>query len=195
MTNPSKADTISKPRTHRFTVAEFTQLIDVGIFPEDERVELIEGEIIHMAPIGHRHVECVNRLNLILAPLLAAHQVIVSIQNPILLDDYSQPQPDLVVARYRQDIYKGTLPTPADILFLVEVSDSSDEYDRNEKLPVYARAGIPETWLIDLNRGVIEVYRTPGPDGYREMRRWLGNERISPALLPDFDVSVSDLLS
>ncbi len=175
MTAISQTDRISKPRTHRFTAAEFAQLIDVGIFAEDERVELIEGAIIHMAPIGHRHVECVNRLNLALAPLLAARQVIVSIQNPILLDEYSQPQPDLVVARYREDIYKGTLPAPADILFLVEVSDSTDDYDRNEKLPVYARAGIPETWLIDLNRGVIEVYRTPGPEGYREIRRWLGN--------------------
>jgi Uma2 family endonuclease len=191
----STVDIIPRTKNRIFSTEEYSRLVDSGFFTEDERIELIAGEIKQMAPIGSRHVECVNRLILLFAPLMAARQVIVSVQNPILLDEYSQPQPDLTVARYREDVYRGTLPAPADMLFLVEVSDSSDEYDRTEKVPLYARAGIEETWLINLNRGVIEVYRRPGANGYDEFRAWPSNERLSPLFLPDFQFFPSEIMA
>jgi Uma2 family endonuclease len=181
-------------RTRRFSSDEFGRMVEAGILAEDERLELLRGEIISMTPIGKRHAACINRLTLLLGPLLASRQVIVSVQNPIHLDNYSEPQPDLVVARFRPDAYEDALPAPADILLLVEVTDSSDEYDRAEKLPLYSQFGISEVWLVRLNPGVVESFRTPSPEGYRVVHTYTGKDRFSPAGLPAFSLSVSDLL-
>ncbi len=183
---------VSQPR--RFTTGEYARLIETGILAEDERVELIEGEIITMAPIGSRHAATVNRLNRLLGYLSASNRVFVSVQNPVHLDDYSEPQPDLVVARVRPDDYAGGHPTPPDILLLVEVMDNTQESDRKEKLPLYAHAGIAEIWLIDIVRGLIEAYQEPSREGYRSVRIYAGDETLSPTALPDFAVRVSDLL-
>jgi Uma2 family endonuclease len=180
-------------RTRRFTSNEFSRLVASGILPEDERVELLRGEIIPMAPIGSRHAACVNGLTLLFSPLLSARRVLVAVQNPVHLDDYSEPQPDLVVARFRADLYAGNHPAPPDILLLIEVADSSEEFDRTIKLPLYAQAGIIETWLINLNQNTVEAYRTPSLEGYRDMHTYLGEERLSPAALPDFSIAVSDV--
>jgi Uma2 family endonuclease len=180
-------------RTRKFTSNEFALLIATGILSEDERVELLRGEIIPMAPIGSRHAACINGLALLLSPLLAARRILVAVQNPIHLDDYSEPQPDLVIARFRSDLYAGNHPTPPDILLLIEVADSSEDFDRTIKLPLYAQAGIAETWLINLNQDTVEAYRTPSPEGYRDMHTYLGEERLSPEALPDFSIAASDL--
>ncbi len=176
-----------------FTAEEYDRLIEAGILGEDERVELLQGEIIAMAPIGNRHVACVNRLNFLFSPLMAFRRVIFSIQNPIHLDEYSEPQPDLVIARFRPDVYEKRLPTPADIMLLVEVADSTEEFDRGVKMPMYARAGVAEAWLVNLQRDQVEAYRTPSPAGYRDAHTYAGEERLAPAALPDFSIALSDL--
>ncbi len=184
---------IRSVRTRLFSVDEYERLINAGILQEDERIELLRGEIISMAPIGSRHVAILNKLNLLLTPLMAAQRVVISIQSPFHMDDYSEPQPDLVIAHFRPDFYYESLPIPADILLLVEVADSSEEFDRSEKVPLYARSGIAETWLININHGNIEAYRTPSPEGYRDVHTYVGEERLSPAALPDFSIAVNDL--
>ncbi len=192
MTSP-----LTKPqrtiRTRPFTSSDYAKLIETGILPEDERVELLFGEIIPMAPIGGRHLACLNRLIHLFSPLATARQAVISPQNPIHLDDYSEPQPDLVIARFRDDFYEDPIPAPPDILLLIEISDSTEDFDRREKLPLYAQAGILETWLVILNQNAVESYHTPSPDGYRDIHRYIGDERIFPQAIPDFPIVVSDL--
>jgi Uma2 family endonuclease len=137
-----------------------------GIFSADERVELIAGEIIQMSPIGKRHAACVNVLAELLREQLQ-RSVIISVQNPIRLDDYSEPQPDIAVLKRREDFYRSALPQPADVLFVIEVCDTTLEYDRQIKLPLYARAGIPEVWLVNLADEQIETYAQPAGDAYQ----------------------------
>src|ERR671938_544657 len=132
-----------------FSVDEYYRMGEAGILTEDDRVELIEGEIIEMSPIGSRHAACVNRLNTLLGRHLR-QTAIVSVQNPIRLDAYSEPEPDVALLRPRADYYESGHPTPADALLIVEVADTSADYDRIIKLPLYAKAGIPEAWLVDL---------------------------------------------
>jgi Uma2 family endonuclease len=181
-------------RTRPFSADEYARLTAAGILAEDERVELLEGEIVAMAPIGSRHAACVNRLTLLFSPLSNSKTVIVAVQNPIRLDDFTEPQPDLSIAHYREDFYAEGHPTPPDILLLVEVSDSTEDYDRSVKLPMYARAGIRETWLIDLPQNRLEAYRQPTPEGYREMRWYSSGETLSPEALPELILSIDDVL-
>ncbi len=178
----------------RFTAHEYARLIETGILSEDERVELIEGEIINMAPIGSRHAGTVNTLIMLLSSLVAARRVVVAPQNPVHLDEYSEPQPDVVIARVRPDNYRDGHPTPSDILFLIEIMDTTQEYDRKVKLPLYARAGVAETWLIDLASSKIEAYQEPSSEGYRATRVYTNDEMLSPVLLPEFIVRVFDIL-
>lgn len=141
-----------------------------GILNEDDRVELIEGEIVEMNPIGSRHAGCVTRLNHLLSQAVA-ERAIVSVQNPVQLNDRSEPQPDLLLLKPRPDYYAEAHPGPGDVLLLIEVADASIDDDRNVKLPLYAQAGIPEVWLIDLENAVVEVYRGPAPAGFAETVR------------------------
>lgn len=150
-----------------FTADEYEQMIRTGVLKEDERVELLEGDIVVMNPIGSRHAACVKRLNQPFATHLG-ERAIISIQDPVRLDVYSEPQPDLALLKPRPDFYADALPTPDDILLLVEVAETSASYDRIHKLPLYARTGVRETWLIDLAEERIEVYRQPTSEGYRE---------------------------
>jgi Uma2 family endonuclease len=133
----------------RFTTAEYARMAEVGVLGEDDRLELIDGEILELAPIGSAHAACVRRMTGLFARLLS-ERVQVSIQNPIDLDEHTQPQPDLVLLLPRNDFYATGHPTAADILLLVEVAETSDEYDRQIKVPLYARHGINEVWLVDL---------------------------------------------
>jgi len=147
----------------RFTVDEYEQMVVSGILHEDDRVELVAGEIIEMSPIGVRHMNCVNRLNRMLHRLLP-DGVMVSVQNPILLSDNSQPQPDLVIL---YDRTYQTVPTAADAPVVIEVADSSRDHDRGFKFPLYATAGIAEAWLIDLTAETIERHTEPHDGHYR----------------------------
>lgn len=176
-----------------FTIDEFQQIAAAGVFGEDERFELLEGEIVQMSPLGPQHAACVDRLNRSLQRLVQ-DQAIVRVQNPIRLGEYSQPQPDVALVQPRDDFYAGGHPEPEDLLLLIEVSESSLAYDRDVKLPLFARAGIPEVWLVALVPQVVEVYRGPSEDGYGEKRTLRRGETIVPLLMPAVKLAVEQIL-
>lgn len=140
-----------------------------GVLSEDDRVELVEGEVIEMSPIGSRHAACVGRLTKLLERL-AGDRAIVWVQNPVRINDYSEPVPDVALLKRRDDFYAQGKPGPADVLLLVEVADSTLGYDRQVKVPLYARAAVPEVWVVNLPGEVIEVYARPGGGEYQETR-------------------------
>jgi Uma2 family endonuclease len=147
-----------------FNVDEYYRMAEFGIVREDERLELLEGEIIEMPPIGSHHSGAVNRLTALLTGRIGS-QAIVSVQNPLRLSDVSSPQPDCALLQPRPDFYTGSHPVPEDVLLLIEVADRSLDTDQQVKLPLYARASIPEVWIVALNDDAIEVYRGPGEAG------------------------------
>lgn len=176
------------PARHKLNVDDFHRMGDAGIFGEDDRIELIDGDLIDMAPIGQGHAAVVSGLNEAL--VVACHgRAIVSPQDPVRLDRLSEPQPDFAVLRRRADFYSaGERPGPADVLLLVEVADSSLSFDRNVKLPLYARAGIAELWIVDLKGRVLEAHRHPGGDGYRETTTHRAGEQLALAVAPEIVV-------
>ena len=193
--NTPEAPTVAVPTRERrkFTVAEYYRMAEVGVLGPNERLELIEGDIIVMAPIGPGHAGSVDIIgNLFVRKL--GEQFIVRSQNPIHLDDGSEPQPDIVVARLRRDYYTAAHPTPADILLIVEVAQSSLEYDRDIKAHLYGRNGIPETWVKNLHEDCIERFTEPGPDGYAQHTIHRRRETITPVPFPDLELAVDDLL-
>jgi Uma2 family endonuclease len=146
------------PRRHRLTVADYYRMAEVGILDPEARVELIDGEIIDMAPPGSPHAATVNYLNEVLMHAVEGRATLI-VQNPVRLGNYSEPQPDLALARRREDFYRERHPQPDDVLLLVEVAASSLKFDRDTKLPLYARHGIPEFWLVDLGSRRLTRYR------------------------------------
>lgn len=179
--------------TRRFTVDEYYRMAEVGILAPGERVELIEGEIIPMAAIGSRHAGCVNGLTQFFVSGLAGRAV-VAIQNPVRLNRRSEPQPDVAVLHPRPDRYAERHPHPDEVFLLVEVADTSSGYDRGTKAPLYARAGIPEYWLVDLDAGVVEVHREPSGEGYGTVTRHLPGEELAPLAFPEFRLRVEEIL-
>lgn len=179
--------------TRRFTVQDFHRMAQTGIFTEDDRVELLDGEIIQMTPIGSHHAACVARLDRVLN-IGVGTTAIVWIQNPLRLDDRSEPQPDVVVLRPRPDFYAQGHPGPEDVLLLIEVADTSVETDRMAKLPLYAKAGIPEVWIVDIGGGAVEVYRQPTLQGYQTVQRAMGADHLTPAALPNLSIAVREIL-
>jgi Uma2 family endonuclease len=178
----------------RFNVSEYYQMVQAGILSEDERVELLEGEVVAMNPIGSKHAACVNRLNGLLSPLIAARQAIVLVQNPIHLSEYSEPQPDVVLVNYRDDFYEERHPGPADIILVIEVSDTSIEYDHTVKLPLYARAGIPAVWLVDLEAKNLTSYLDPSTEGYRQIRVYEPGDAINLYGLPGVQIMIGGVI-
>jgi Uma2 family endonuclease len=168
-------------------------MITAGILAEDDRVELIEGEIVCMSPIGTRHSACIDRLTMLFARRLG-RRAIVRVQSPITLDDQSEPQPDVTVLKPRDDFYATRHPGPKDVLLLVEVADSSLEYDRGVKVPLYARAGIQEVWTVDVIQRSIEVSRRPTLRGYRERHEPSRRDTLAPVAFPRTAFRVSDIL-
>ncbi|MCS6938649.1 MAG: Uma2 family endonuclease [Roseiflexaceae bacterium] len=179
---------------YRFTVDAYARLREAGVLYEDDRVELIDGEIREMSPVGARHVSLVNRLNALLVRL-AGDSAIVSVQNPIRLDEYNEPQPDLALLRPREDAYLDALATPEDVLLVIEVADTSLAYDQQEKLPRYARAGIAEVWLVDAGRQIIEQYTMPVAGEYTLLHKILPGGRISAVMLPQVSFTTDALFS
>ncbi|MDF0552469.1 Uma2 family endonuclease [Kamptonema sp. UHCC 0994] len=176
-----------------FTVQEYHLMGEAGIFGNNERVELIEGEIIEMAAIGTRHASCVNRLARRFS-LIPEDMATFAIQNPIQLTERNEPQPDVVLLQPRADYYATAHPRPSEILLLIEVSDSTIDFDRDVKVPNYARSGIQEVWLWNLEDNCLEVYRLPTVNGYGFMQRFERGEMVSPLAFPDFEVSVDWIL-
>ena len=152
--------TPDQPRRHRLSVADYYRMAEVGILRPDERVELIDGEIIDMAPVGSVHAGTVDQMAKILGDAVG-ERAIVRARNPISLDDHSEPEPDIALLRRRDDFYKSAHPTPDDILLVVEIADSSLLFDRNVKVPLYARHGIVEVWLVDVKTWRVTRYRNP----------------------------------
>ena len=176
-----------------FTTDEYHQMIRAGVFDEDDRLELIEGAIAEMSPISPRHAGCVNRL----ADLLfdrVRRRAIVAVQNPIRVGERSEPQPDLALLRPRPTYYANLHPGPEDVLLIIEVGETSAEYDRSVKMPMYSRGGIAELWLVSLDDGWIEVYREPSSAGYKSTRRAMPDESIAPSAFPDVSLDVSEIV-
>ena len=176
-----------------FTVDEYYRMADAGIFTEDDRVELIEGEIIQMSAIGHRHMVCVNRANDLLTSALKG-KAVVSIQNPLRLNQYNEPQPDIVVFKWRADYYASKPYTPEDTLFVIEVSDTTLRYDTKIKLPIYAANGISELWIENLKEDVLLVCRHPAKKTYKTQLTLRRGDSISPLTFPGTSFKVEDLL-
>lgn len=177
---------------HRLTVAEYYRMGETGILAPDARVELIEGEVIDMPPIGSPHAGTVDYIADVLRAACGG-QAIVRIQNPVFLDLHSEPQPDLALLRPRPDFYRSSHPTPADVFLIVEVADTSLAYDTQIKLPLYARHGVPEVWLVDLPNRRLIVHRTPTAAGFQDVQTLTDLSVVTPLLLPGVTIDLSGL--
>jgi Uma2 family endonuclease len=175
------------------TVAEYHLMGEAGILTEDDRVELIEGQLIAMSPIGSEHSGTVNALNHALVQAVGDLGV-VAVQNPVQLDDLSEPQPDFAILKPRADFYRQATPRPDDVLLIIEVAASSLAYDRNVKRSLYARHGIPEFWIVNLVAGEVEVCREPKGEQYTSVSRFGREAVLEPQLLPGAAIAVAGLL-
>jgi len=178
---------------HRFTVADYYRMAATGVLKPDARVELMDGRIIDMSPIGPFHGGSVNRL-IRLFSKLSQGRWLVSVQNPVHLDEYSEPQPDLMLLKPVEDDYTSRHPRPEDVLLVIEVADASLDFDREEKLPAYGRAGIAEVWILNLRAKALEVYREPHFSGYGSNVTLRGGDTAFPLAFPDAAVRVAELL-
>ena len=178
---------------HLFTVDEYHRMSEAGIFGEDDRVELIEGEIVDMSPISSRHAACVKRLNREMSQRLG-DRAIISVQDPIQLDERSEPQPDLAVLKPREDFYASKHPTAEDVLLVVEVAETSLAYDRTVKVNLYGRKGIGEVWLIDLVSEAVELYADPANGEFRVRERFGRGDVIASRAIAGLEISVSAIL-
>lgn len=180
-------------RPWRFTVDDCHRLAEAGILDEDDRVELIGGEIVDMTPIGSHHSGSVKRI----VGYFRQHvpgEIILSVQDPLFLRDDLEPQPDVMLLRYRPDYYTESHPTAADVLLLVEVADSSIAYDRTEKADLYAAHSVLEYWLVDLTKQAVLVHTSPSPLGYRSVETQRREDTWTSTILPTLTVHGQDLL-
>lgn len=180
--------------TRKFTVEQYHKMAEVGILTEEDRVELIKGEIIEMSPIGLKHAAIVNRLNQLFHGKLG-DRVLVSVQNPIQLTNSSEPQPDVTLLKPRADFYETKIPEPNDIFLIVEVADTTIIYDRDVKIPLYAENGITEVWLIDVNDRSLTIYRQPIQTGYQTTQTLTKEENLSLLAFPEVTINVSEIFA
>lgn len=178
----------------RFTVDEYHKMADAGILGEDDRVELIDGEIVEMSPTNIPHAVCMDRLNMAFAPVLAGRGI-VRVQSAIYIDEINEPEPDVNLLKTHDYLKRQYHPGPDDILLLIEVVDSTVSADRRQKVPRYARAGVPEVWLVNSPKRAIEVYLDPVAGKYSRIKRAGLGQSISPQSLPDITVRVDDIIS
>ena len=182
------------PTRRRLDVDVYYRMYEAGILTDPRHVELIDGEIIDMAAIGSPHAAVTNRLARLFTRAVRDEATLVSVQSPLRLDTYNEPQPDLMLLRPRADDYRASHPSAADVLLLVEVSETSLAYDRGVKLALYARSGVPEVWIVDLLGASVEVYREP-KDGAYVSRERLANGSLTPALVSEVTIDVAGLLA
>jgi Uma2 family endonuclease len=178
---------------HRFSVKDYYRMAETGVLRPDARVELLDGKIIDMSPIGPFHGGVTDYLNEIFTAASKGRWR-TRVQNSLRLDDHSEPQPDLVLAKPAMDFYRRRHPQAADVFLLVEVSDSTIAADQEDKLPAYGRAGVPEVWIVNLNELTVEIYREPNFTGYGSKTVRHTGEKISPLAFPDAVVDVAELL-
>jgi Uma2 family endonuclease len=182
------------PMPHKlFSIEEYEQMIEAGILHEDDRIELLRGEIVEMAPIGLRHSGCVARLEYLLHDIMGK-KAIVWTQNPILLPNDSMPEPDVALLRWRDDFYTQSRPTPEDVLLLVEVADTSLFPDRIAKVPIYAEAGIKHFWLVNLVENQIEVYSNPKGGKYSDTKKAKRGGSLRLPVDPGTILNVDDII-
>lgn len=177
---------------HQFTVSDYHRMIESGIFKENDRVELLDGEIYQMSPFGPMHIKLTNRLTKILVQQVG-DDAIVSVQNTVQLNDWSEPQPDIAIVHPRVDSYDGELIQANDVYLLIEIADSSLHYDREEKLPRYASAAIPEVWIIDVKQHMIEQYTQPLEHQYTLLHRWLKGQTLTATTFPQIQITIDEL--
>lgn len=189
----SIANDFKSPARRLFTVEEYHRMGKAGILDEDERLELLDGEIIRMSPIGPRHASNVNQLTRFFIITLDG-LAILSTQNPFIADSASEPQPDILLLKPRKDRYSESLPTAADVLLIVEVSDTTLHRDRSKKLAIYGRAGVPEYWIVNLLDDTLEVYRVPTVKGYGVKKVLTRKNSIAALAFPKKKIAVRDLL-
>jgi Uma2 family endonuclease len=175
-----------------FTTDEYHRMREAGILSEDDPVELIDGEIVEMSPISSRHAACVDRLTALFSGLRGT--AIVRVQSPITASGRAEPQPDLALLRPRDDFYARAHPGPGDVLLVIEVSDTSLQYDRSTKIPLYARAGIHEVWQVSLAEDVILVHRNPVESAYRDVQTFGRGRRLSPEAFPEIVLEADSIL-
>jgi len=190
---PTTMSRVDKPKRRRLTVDDFAKMCEVGILTADDRVELIDGELIEMPPMGPPHAGIVNHLAKILIHRLG-DGADLRIQSSVLLSRYTQPEPDLAVVRPDPNRYLLRHPQPTDILIAIEVADSSLRYDRREKIPRYAAAGVPEAWLVDVRARSITVYTEPGSDGYDTSRTVGWAEELVATAVPSLNLVFEEIL-
>jgi Uma2 family endonuclease len=178
---------------HRISVHAYHRMGETGVLAPEARVELIDGEIFDMAPIEKNHASIVDRLNRMFV-LAAGERAIVRVQGPVLMGEHSEPESDLTLLRPRADYYREVAPSAADVLLIVEVSDSTQRYDRRVKVPLYARHGVPEVWVIDLENRLVHFHRRPSGDGYADMSASEAPGVTAVAALPGVAVDLSGLL-
>ena len=179
--------------TRKFTVEEYFRMVEEGILQPKEKVELIEGEILLMAPMGEAHFSGIMNYTHVFRrfpPELFA----LLIQAPLPLNESSAPEPDLALLKYREDNYAGGFPLPEEVLLVIEVSSSSLTYDRDVKAHIYGRAMVPETWVLNLRGDCIERFTEPGPEGYAQHTVLRRGDKVRPVSLPDVELAVEELL-
>lgn len=178
---------------HRFTADVYEAMVAAGVLTKDDRVELLDGEIVEMSPIGLPHTASVNRLNAFFGEQLG-RRALVAVQNPFRLSDLSMPEPDVALLRPRADYYAEARPRPDDVLLLVEVADSSVDTDRRYKLPLYAAQGVTEVWLVDIPSDAVEVHRAPVARSYADVQVLCRAATVAPLAFPDDTFAVADIL-
>jgi Uma2 family endonuclease len=176
-----------------WTAAQYRRMVEVGVLGEDDRVELIQGEIIEMAPVGAHHAAAVKALARLFHQQ-TGDRCVVSVQDPIRLSDRSEPQPDVALLTWRDDLYRAQLPIPPDVLLVVEVADTSAATDREVKLPGYGQAGIPEAWLVDLTTGVVEAHSHPSAGGYTESVVYRRGDTLPAIAIPGIAIPVTAVI-
>lgn len=184
---------IANPQKHLTDIDEWRRLGEAGIFPPDSRLELINGEIIEMSPIGCNHAGHVIRLMNFFAARIAG-KAIMNAQNPLQLGDLSEPEPDFMLLKPNPDFYSTRHPAAADVFLLIEVADSSLDFDRNQKMHLYALHRIPEYWLLNLNEASVEIYRKPTGDLYAEKRTLMTGDSIALSELPGITIDIGDII-
>ncbi len=189
----SERTAVAGPAPRLFTVDEYYRMVEAGILHEDDRLELLEGKIIQMAAMGSRHAACILRLNEFFTPQVVG-RANTAVQIPVRLSVRSEPEPDLMLLRFRPDRYADALPGPSDVLLLIEVSDTTLRYDRDTKLSLYAKAGIPEVWIFDLEGARLLVHRNPSADGYEQVLTFRAGSAVAPAAFPELSLNVEDIL-
>jgi Uma2 family endonuclease len=182
------------PTRRRLDVVAYYRMAETGILSDPHRIELIDGEIIDMPAIGSPHAAITNRLARLFTRALSDEVALVSVQSPLRLDAYDEPEPDLMLLRPRPDGYRAGHPGAADVLLLIEVSESSLAYDRSTKLALYAKFGVPEVWIVDLFGAAVEVCREPKGGAYASRERLPGG-LLAPALVRGVTIDVARLLA